>query len=241
MASESPSQSAPSSRGGHHAAHGQHHSQGHTQQHGGHHSRVDDLLAAAGMDSVDASHMERLTSEIPEPDDSIFHTLDAEDRTRGERPLNPLLHAMVVIVSDAPEGENRSGELVAELLSEEDFLVDAVLQVESRKPAIRQAIQTAVVGGADLVVTIGGTGTGPRDKAPEATRAELDRKVPAIAEAIRASGLSANSLDAGLSRGVAGISGSTVIVNLAGSRGAIRDGMATLGPLVRHVIADMNR
>ena len=61
MASESPSQSAPSSRGGHHAAHGQHHSQGHTQQHGGHHSRVDDLLAAAGMDSVDASHMERLT------------------------------------------------------------------------------------------------------------------------------------------------------------------------------------
>ena len=74
-----------------------------------------------------------------------------------------------------------------------------------------------------------------------ATRAELDRKVPGIAEAIRASGLSANSLDAGLSRGVAGISGSTVIVNLAGSRGAIRDGMATLGPLVRHVIADMNR
>ena len=79
------------------------------------------------------------------------------------------------------------------------------------------------------------------DGAYRSARAELDRKVPGIAEALRASGLSANSLDAGLSRGVACISGSTVIVNLAGSRGAIRDGMATLGPLVRHVIADMNR
>lgn len=229
MASQSSGQTTHSPHGGREST------QGH------HHSHFDDLLAAAGMEGIDSSHMERLASEIPEPDDAIFHTMDAENRTRGERPLNPILHAMVVIVSDAPEGENRSGELVAELLSEEDFLVDAVLQVESRKPAIRQAIQTAVVGGADLVVTIGATGTGPRDKAPEATKAELDRKIPGIAEAIRASGLSANSLDAGLSRGVAGISGSTVIVNLAGSRGAIRDGMATLGPLVRHVIADMNR
>ena len=145
-----------------------------------------------------------------------------------------------MLVTDFPEEKAKNGELVAELLAEEGFLVDAVLNVESRKSAIRKVIQTAVVGGADLVVTIGGTGTGPRDKTPEATRAELDRKVPGIAEALRASGLAANSLDAGLSRGVAGISGSTVVVNIAGSRGAIRDGMATLGPLVRHVVDDMN-
>lgn len=202
---------------------------------------------ADDFDSMPGDHLDQtqrasqLLADVPEPDDEMFRSLDAQDRTRGERPLSPLLHAMVVIVTDEPEGANRSGELVAELLSEEDFLVDAVLQVEARKPAIRKAIQTAVVGGADLVVTIGATGTGPRDKAPEATRAELDKKIPGIAEALRASGLSANSLEAGLSRGLAGISGSTVVVNLAGTRGAIRDGMATLGPLVRHVIADMNR
>ena len=69
---------------------------------------------------------------------------------------------------------------------------------------------------------------GPRDKTPEATHKELDRKIPGIAEALRSSGLSANSLHAGLSRGIAGVSGSTVIVNIAGSREAIRDGMATL-------------
>lgn len=179
-------------------------------------------------------------TDIPEPDDALLHTLDAQAEFRPESTPRPVLHAMVVIVSDAPEDTQRSGELVAELLVEEDFMVDAVLQVESRKPAIRKAIQTAVVGGADLVITVGGTGFGPRDKAPEATRAELDRKVPGIAEALRASGLSANALDAGLSRGIAGISGSTVVVNIASSRGAIRDGMATLGPLVRHVIGGMN-
>ena len=82
---------------------------------------------------------------------------------------------------------------------------------------------------------------GSRDKAPEAAHAEMERKVPGLAEALRSSGLAANSLEAGLSRGVAGVSGSTLVVNIAGSRSAIRDGMATLCPLARYVIADMNR
>lgn len=185
--------------------------------------------------------MESLVEDIPEPDDSLFHTLDAESRTRGESSRRALLHAMVVIVTDKKTDEEGFGELVAELLAEEDFLVDAVVTVQSRKPAIRKALQTAVVGGTDLVVTIGGTGNGPRDKTPEATRAELDRKIPGIAEALRSSGLSANSLDAGLSRGVAGVAGSTVIVNIAGTRGAVRDGMAALGPLVRFVIEDLTK
>lgn len=199
-----------------------------------------DINEVMAMSSVDHAQVDRLAEEIPEPDDALFHTLDAQERTREQLSNEPPLHAMVVLVTDFPEEKAKNGELVAELLAEEGFLVDAVLNVESRKSAIRKVIQTAVVGGADLVVTIGGTGTGPRDKTPEATRAELDRKVPGIAEALRASGLAANSLDAGLSRGVAGISGSTVVVNIAGSRGAIRDGMATLGPLVRHVVGDMN-
>ena len=199
-----------------------------------------DINEVMAMSSVDHAQVDRLAEEIPEPDDALFHTLDAQERSREQLSDEPPLHAMVVLVTDFPEEKAKNGELVAELLAEEGFLVDAVLTVESRKSAIRKVIQTAVVGGADLVVTIGGTGTGPRDKTPEATRAELDRKVPGIAEALRASGLAANSLDAGLSRGVAGISGSTVVVNIAGSRGAIRDGMATLGPLVRHVVGDMN-
>lgn len=197
------------------------------------------LGSAADLQAVEQAAIDRLATRIPEPDDEFIRSLDAQQRV-GEGPGLPDLRAMVVIVTDQQQERNPDGELVAELLAEENFIVDAVLQVESRKPAIRKAIQTAVIGGADLVVTIGGTGFGPRDKTPEATRAELDRKIPGIAEALRTSGLSANSLDAGLSRGVAGISGSTIVVNIAGSRGAIRDGMATLGPLVRHVVRDMN-
>jgi molybdenum cofactor synthesis domain-containing protein len=105
---------------------------------------------------------------------------------------------------------------------------------------IRNALNTAVIGGVDLVVSVGGTGVTPRDVTPEATRGVLDREVPGIAEALRASGLAAGSTDAGLSRGLAGISGSTVVVNLAGSRSAVRDGMATLGPMAAQVIAELS-
>ena len=201
---------------------------------------LEDNLRLPTVDAVTHAEVERLGETVEEPSDELLHELDAHARIKERTPELPLLHAMVVIVSDE-DNVDQSGELVTELLREENFLVDAIVHVESRKPAIRKAIQTAVVGGADLVITVGATGMGPRDKAPEAANAELDRKVPGIAEALRSSGLAANSLDAGLSRGVAGISGSTLVVNLAGTRGAIRDGMATLCPLARHVIADMNR
>lgn len=193
------------------------------------------------MDAVTQEDVERLASRVEEPDDQVFRQLDQNAHSNGDKRQHPLLHAMVVIVTDRKDEQDQSGELVTELLTEENFLVDALVHVESRKPAIRKAIQTAVVGGADLVITVGATGVGARDKAPEAANAEMDRKVLGIAEALRSSGLAANNLDAALSRGIAGISGSTLVVNIAGSRGAIRDGMATLCPLARHVIADMNR
>ena len=201
---------------------------------------LEENLRLPTVNAVTHAEVERLGETVEEPSDELLHELDAHARIKERTPELPLLHAMVVIVSDE-DNVDQSGELVTELLREENFLVDAIVHVESRKPAIRKAIQTAVVGGADLVITVGATGVGPRDKAPEAANAELDRKVPGIAEALRSSGLASNSLDAGLSRGVAGISGSTLVVNLAGTRGAIRDGMATLCPLARHVIADMNR
>jgi molybdenum cofactor synthesis domain-containing protein len=130
--------------------------------------------------------------------------------------------------------------LVTELLSEAGFVVDGVVVVAADEVEIRNALNTAVIGGVDLVVSVGGTGVTPRDVTPEATRDILDRELLGIAEALRASGLSAGVADAGLSRGLAGISGSTLVVNLAGSRAAVRDGMATLNPLAAQVIGQLS-
>jgi molybdenum cofactor synthesis domain-containing protein len=137
------------------------------------------------------------------------------------------------------EGHELCRERREELLRD-GFVVDGVVVVSGDEVEIRNALNTAVIGGVDLVISVGGTGVTPRDVAPEATGAVLDRELPGIAEALRASGVAAGSTDAGLSRGLAGISGSTLVVNLADSRAAVRDGMATLGPLAAHVIAELS-
>src|ERR1700749_5319899 len=122
--------------------------------------------------------------------------------------------ALVVVVDDrtAHGDEDHSGPLVTELLTEAGFLVDGVVAVAADEVEIRTALNTAVIGGVDLVVSVGGTGVTPRDVTPESTRDILDREVLGIAEAIRASGLSSGITDAALSRGLAGISGSTLVV-----------------------------
>jgi molybdenum cofactor synthesis domain-containing protein len=151
--------------------------------------------------------------------------------------------ALVVIVDDrTAHGDNpdATGPLVTELLTENGFLVDATVLVANDEVEIRNALNTAVIGGVDLVISVGGTGVSPRDVAPDATREVLDRELDGIAEALRASGLAAGILDAGLSRGLAGVSGSTLVVNLAGSRPAVRDGMTTLAPLARYVIGRLS-
>jgi molybdenum cofactor synthesis domain-containing protein len=151
--------------------------------------------------------------------------------------------ALVVVVDDRVshgEREDTTGPLVRELLEEARLLVDGVVVVPGDTVRIRNALNTAVIGGVDLVITIGGTGVSPRDVTADATAGVLDRPIPGIAEAIRASGLAAGAVDAGLSRGLVGVSGSTLVVNLAPSRAAVRDGMATLTPLVRHVIAQLS-
>ncbi|CAM3219221.1 MogA/MoaB family molybdenum cofactor biosynthesis protein [Tsukamurella hominis] len=152
--------------------------------------------------------------------------------------------ALVIVVDDhlqpgasRASGAGKSvGSLVTELLEEAGFEVDAVVVVPAEEVDVRNALNTAVIGGVDLAVTIGGVGVGARDVTPEATEEILDKKLPGICEALRSSGLAAGATDAGLSRGLAGVSGSTVVVNLASSRAAIRDGMATLTPLATHVI-----
>lgn len=152
--------------------------------------------------------------------------------------------ALVVIVDDrTAHGDevDSTGPLVTELLTEAGFLVDAVVAVAADEVEIRNALNTAVIGGVDLVISVGGTGVSPRDVTPDATAAVLDREITGISEALRSSGLAAGSLDAGLSRGVAGVSGSTLVVNLASSRAAVRDGMATLTPLASQVIGELSR
>ena len=159
-----------------------------------------------------------------------------------EQPGELTGRALVVVVDDrtAHGEEDHSGPLVTELLHEAGFVVDGVVVVSSDEVEIRNALNTAVIGGVDLVVSIGGTGVTPRDVTPEATYDILDRELLGIAEALRASGLAAGIVDAGLSRGLAGVSGSTLVVNIAGSRSAVRDGMATLNPLAVHIIGQLS-
>lgn len=158
----------------------------------------------------------------------------------AELEAGPVGRFLVVIVNDrtAHGDQDTSGPLVTELLAEAGFVVDGVVVVENDLSEIQNAVNTAVIGGVDLVVTVGGTGVTPRDVAPEATQPLLDRELLGIAEAIRSSGLAAGVTEAGLSRGVAGISGSTLVVNIAGSRAAVRDGMATLTPMAIQIILD---
>ncbi|MBF6841797.1 molybdenum cofactor biosynthesis protein, partial [Acinetobacter baumannii] len=133
-------------------------------------------------------------------------------------PVEPKIagRAMVVVVTDRlNEREDSIGPLVTELLLEEEgFLVGGVVGVASDESEVRKALETAVVGGFDFVVTVGGTGVGPRDITPEVTEEILDQRLPGIAEAIRSSGLTAGAVDSIVSRGYVGVSGSTVVANL---------------------------
>lgn len=160
--------------------------------------------------------------------------------------MSTTMHAgralIVSITDDTLHGEDDggAGALVTELLAEAGFVVDGSVAVPSEEVAIRTALNTAVIGGVDLVVTVGGTGVSPRDVTPDVTAEVIDRELPGIAQALRWSGMAAGVMDAIVSRGMVGVSGSTLVANLAGSRAAIRDGMATLNPLAIHVIDQLS-
>jgi molybdenum cofactor synthesis domain-containing protein len=101
---------------------------------------------------------------------------------------------------------------------------------------VEAALREAVSAGYDVVITTGGTGLTPADRTPEMTRGVIDREIPGVSEAIRAAGLAAGVPAAVLSRGIAGLAGTTIIVNLPGSTGGVRDGMTVLSGLLEHAV-----
>ena len=149
--------------------------------------------------------------------------------------------AAVITVSDRSHGgvrKDMSGPLLGELLAGLGFAVSEVTVVPDEVDEIESALRAAVAQRVDLVVTTGGTGLSPRDVTPEATLRVLDRQAPGLAESLRQFRRDEVPTTI-LSRAVAGTVASTLVVNLPGSSGGVRDGVDVLTPVIGHAVAQL--
>ncbi|WP_448615544.1 MogA/MoaB family molybdenum cofactor biosynthesis protein [Modestobacter sp. URMC 112] len=149
--------------------------------------------------------------------------------------------AVVVTASNRASAgvyEDRSGQALATGLRDLGFEVDGPHVCPDDVDQLAEVLREAVASGADVVLTTGGTGLSPTDVTPEATRSVIEREAPGIADAVRRYGEPTVPTSV-LSRGLAGIAARTLIVNLPGSTGGVRDGLAVLGPLLPHVVSQL--